>query len=386
MAYRVERNGWQYIAISVPNADPEKPPTEKRISLKTKDADLADDIVKDYNAAERWDLLGLPARSKKHNPQLTELFKEYLDYSKEHKHPSTHSHNKIYIEQFLDPAFGHIRIRELTDKHIEDFVGKLKNRTKKNKEGEIVPAPYHPETINKRLKCLRIVLKRAARPGADQIIDRLPVDLSGHLVRLPRSLPKYITPEQFVIWWPHISKPLNKWRAVIELCTSIPDSELAKLRWDKNYTEHPAALRYWRGKTKREIVVALNAWAQEAIEELKKLRKGALIFHGIKEARKAYEVASANSGIKVSPHMLRHSFATWALSSGQATLADIQRILGHADQKTTQIYADVMPQFLDRATNAMDTMRPPSTLPKASESASCALPVQKPKQKRPVKN
>ncbi len=384
MAYRVERNGWQYIAISVPNADPEKPPKEKRISLKTKDAALAEELVKDYNAAERWDLLGLPTRSKKQNPLLSELFAEYLVYSKEHKHPRTHLHNKLYVDKFLDPAFGHLRVRELSNKHLEDFVGKLKNWTEKNKKGEDVPAPYHPETINKRLKCLRIVLKRAARPGGP--IDRVPVNISEHLVRLPRSLPKYITPEQFVVWWPHITKPLNRWRAVLELCTSIPDSELAKLRWDKNYTEKPASLRYWRGKTKREIVVALNAWAQEAIEEIKKLRKGPLLFHGIKEARKAYEVASANSGIKVSPHMLRHSFATWALSSGQATLADIQRILGHVDQKTTQIYADVMPQFLDRATNAMDTMRPPATLPQASEMTSCAFPVQKPKQKRPVKN
>ena len=380
MAYVVERNGWMYIAYP----DPSAPNGERRTSLKTRDREAAEETVKDYNAAERMDLLGVPGKNKKQNPLLTELFDQFLVYSKKHKHKNTVVADTIYIEKFLRPTFGHIRIRELNDDHVEDFVAALKNWTVINKKGEIEPAPYHPETINKRLKCLRQVLNRAARPGPNSI--PVPIDISKHLVRLPKPLPKYVTPDEFAIWIRHVNKPINRYRAVMELCTSIPDSELAKLRWDRNYRQSPESLRYWRGKNKREIIVALNAWAREVMEELKKIKDGPKIFHGVKDAKSAYLVASKNSGIKVTPHMLRHSFGTWALSGG-ASLAYIQQVMGHADQSTTQIYAKVLPQFFAEATNAVDRMRPPGTmLPAPEKAVSQANPVQHENKKGRSKN
>jgi len=49
-------------------------------------------------------------------------------------------------------------------------------------------------------------------------------------------------------------------------------------------------------------------------------------------------------------HSLRHTFATWLLQSG-ASIYEIQRLLGHYDFKTTQIYAHLMASELHSTVN-----------------------------------
>jgi integrase/recombinase XerD len=116
-----------------------------------------------------------------------------------------------------------------------------------------------------------------------------------------------------------------------------------------------------RGKGNKERIVPMHAAAREALEQYLKVRghfgkESKYVFpsngasgHITRDAFfKLIKKCAVLSGIapeRVSPHKLRHSFASHLLAGG-ANLRAIQMMLGHEDIATTQIYTHVMPDKL----------------------------------------
>ena len=124
-----------------------------------------------------------------------------------------------------------------------------------------------------------------------------------------------------------------------------------------------------RGKGDKERIVPLGRSAQEALSvylrDARPLLAGQrnspflFIARGGKKItrQRVWQMvkdASASTGRKVSPHMLRHSCATHMVENG-ADLRTVQTILGHSDISTTQVYTHVA---LDRLKNVYRNHHP----------------------------
>ena len=117
-----------------------------------------------------------------------------------------------------------------------------------------------------------------------------------------------------------------------------------------------------RGKGGKERLVPLNDAARRAMTDYLALRKDAgadeskWLFPSFGESGhlsrqhfardlKSLAAASGLDARKVSPHVLRHAFASHLLQNG-ADLRVVQTLLGHADISTTQIYTHVLEERL----------------------------------------
>ena len=178
--------------------------------------------------------------------------------------------------------------------------------------------------------------------------------------RRERKLPQPLSPEECValLAAPDPRTPAGRRdRAMLELlyATGLRVSELVGLTLNDVNLETRVLVA--RGKGNKERLVPVGAPAAEAVkaylagarERLLKGRRSPDLFvtpRGRRMTRHGFarlldrHVRAAGIGRRVSPHKLRHAFATHLLAGG-ADLRAVQAMLGHADVATTQIYTHV---------------------------------------------
>lgn len=183
--------------------------------------------------------------------------------------------------------------------------------------------------------------------------------------RLQPRLPKYLSEEEVLALiaatdsLPPPSSLLAKAALEVLYASGLRVSELLALRESACTADRPVVLV--KGKGDKERMVPLSSAARTAARALIASRPptaGGFLFPG-RDPRKpmtrqafarVLKRAAAAAGIaaeRVSPHVLRHSFASHMLAHG-ADLRSLQTLLGHADITTTEIYTHVVAERLVR--------------------------------------
>jgi integrase/recombinase XerD len=212
-------------------------------------------------------------------------------------------------------------------------------------------------TAARRLSCLRQFHKFLLQQGVRMDDPTAMLDAP----RLPRALPKYLTEAEVdgLLAAATIRPGRSGLLAVAALellyATGLRVSELLAL--PRSALGRAADLLIVRGKGGRERLVPLSGAARRAAAAMPDSAspwlfpgrdpRRAMTRQGFALLLKPVALAAGIDPARVSPHVLRHSFASHMLARG-ADLRSLQALLGHADIATTQIYTHILPERLQR--------------------------------------
>lgn len=176
------------------------------------------------------------------------------------------------------------------------------------------------------------------------------------------KLPKVISKEEVIAI---INNTNNiKHKCVVELLygSGLRNSELLNLKiTDIDSTRMLVRVENAKGNKDRLTLLSKNALDDLRIY-FKEYKPKEYLFEGQKGGKYSAEsvlrivkMATGKAGIRksVSPHVLRHSFATHLLESG-VDLRQIQVLLGHNSSKTTEIYTHVATNTFKKIKNPLD--------------------------------
>ncbi len=211
-----------------------------------------------------------------------------------------------------------------------------------------------PRTVNLRISAVKFFYKEV-----------LGKELRINYMKKPKRLPEVLTKEEVARMINSISNTKHRLLAETIYGCGLRVSEAIKLRKeDVRFAEGVIFVR--QGKGRRDRAVTLPASASKRLEAYINSRNDTnpYVFDSNRgghlttmSVQKIVEKATRKAGIlkNVHVHTLRHSYATHLLEQG-TDLRIIQRLLGHADIKTTQLYTQVSTALIRNVKSPLDTL------------------------------
>ncbi|MFW9992618.1 MAG: site-specific tyrosine recombinase/integron integrase [Candidatus Odinarchaeota archaeon] len=215
---------------------------------------------------------------------------------------------------------------------------------------------YSNTSVHRKICSIRSLYKFLEK---EKVIDHNPA-AAIETPKVPKSLPKTITVEEVKNLLEAAESSRNRLILLLLYSTGLRVSELASLKVnDIQFDEN--LVKVVRGKGSKDRIVPINenvaTILKEYIERSADSRKDNSVFinkYGLGlTARSIQRIVKtskerAELDKKVTPHVLRHAFATHLIEGG-CDIRVIQELLGHSSLSTTQIYTHVSLTHLRKA-------------------------------------
>tara|TARA_B110000467_G_scaffold107291_1_gene97667 strand:+ start:2637 stop:3551 length:915 start_codon:yes stop_codon:yes gene_type:complete len=283
------------------------------------------------------------------NQKIVEEFLQYLKLEKQYSFHTTRAY-KVDLNQFFNSLKSKLVFTEISTNDIQLFLQRLSQ----NKMSE--------RTLSRKLASIKSLFNYLLRQ------NKITVNIAKLIKapKIPKRLPNYLSTGE-------ISSLLNypygdtfkdfRDRLILELfyATGLRISELIKIKVGDIQVEGGTIKVLGKGNKERIVVFGKTAsnilreylkqrfdyekfnLSQYLFPQLKKSKDGSMNSHihvkTVFNIVKKY-IRQVSSDEKLSPHSIRHSFATHLLNNG-ADLIAVKDLLGHVSLSSTQVYTHV---------------------------------------------
>jgi len=240
------------------------------------------------------------------------------------------------------------KLKGYSPKTVESYLYHIKRFAASGKQPReyllgLIDKKASDETVRSACFAIKFYLNAIKKDSAEMqgILDNLPN------VKREKKLPVILSKEE-IKKLISATKNINH-RLIIQIGYSagLRVSEIINLRWeDVDFDRNLIHLR--KAKGKKDRIVMLSQKLKEGLSALSASRHGYVFLtnrngkYTDRTVQKIIENAAAKAGIRkhITPHTLRHSFATHLLENG-TDIRYIRDLLGHSNISTTLIYTKV---------------------------------------------
>jgi integrase/recombinase XerD len=245
--------------------------------------------------------------------------------------------------------------------HVSKFLKFIDKKPENVLESDV--EAYFMHLINKNFKSASIRLSYSCLKFFYTWI--IPKEINFKLIDTPkreRKLPKVLSKKEIISMIDNTKNLKHKLLIEVLYSSGARVSEALNLKIEDIDVENNT-IRINKGKgNKDRITILSNRFKGDLLRYLCTKRDNEIYLFSkgnnhlvLKTAQRIVEIAAEKGGItkKVSPHMLRHSFATHLLEDG-VDIRFIQKLLGHSRLETTQIYTHVANSELKNIKSPLD--------------------------------
>jgi integrase len=269
---------------------------------------------------------------------------------------STYDLRRTTLERIYKPAFKSL-LKICGDKSLESYTVRDIEMFKMERLRECSPV-----TFNIAFRTLKAAFNQALKW---EIIRTNPFSKLKQ-VKVPEKQPLHFSKEEFSKFLALVVEPILKAIFILGALTGMRQGELLNLQWSNIDFEQRVILIANQGdfvtKTGRIRTIPMNNNVFDLLRKLKSQanecphifnRNGEMFKQSYIEHKFKTYVRKADLNDALKFHSLRHTFATWLVQSG-ASLYEVQKLMGHSDIKTTQIYAHLMASELHSTVNKIN--------------------------------
>lgn len=265
--------------------------------------------------------------------------KEYRNYSKANKAPSTDCRDQFSINNLTEAFEG---------KYLFDITTEMIEKYKANRLEKVEPA-----TVNRELACLKHMYTKAVEWG---YVKMNPAKGVKRLKEPPGRI-RYLKADEINALLSCCSTHLRP-LVVTALNTGMRRGELRSLRWPQVDLEN-RKLTVINTKNNESRIIPINQTLYRELSDLSKKPEGEYVFYSrygrpYRDAKEGFAAAVKRAKIEdFRFHDLRHTFGSHLVMQG-VDLRTVQQVMGHKDIKMTMRYSHLSPEYVHEAIERLD--------------------------------